>query len=257
MQSHLLKDIRNTVSDRRCRRQRKIDDTKWNTHTFGSLSGHELSHTSDLKCRLLDLLCQMSEVCTMLRLQCFSHNTRAADADIDDLICLGHAVECTRHKRIVIRCITEYHQLGTPNAVTVCCARCSLMYDISHQTNGIHIQAGLGGTKVYGAAYKICHCQCIRDGTDQQLVAHGHSLGHQSAVSSDEVDPQCLGRTIQCLGDRHVILRSLAGCRTDQRDRSDRYTLVDDRDSIFPLNILSGLHQILGHRGDTVVNLFI
>ena len=77
----------------------------------------------------------------MLGLQSLSHNTRSADTDIDNGICLCHTMERPRHERIIVRCITKYNQLGTTDAVVLLRIFCRLQDDLTHQLNSIHVKS--------------------------------------------------------------------------------------------------------------------
>ena len=44
-QTNFLKDLCNTITDRRCRCKRQIHDTKLNPKTSGSLLGNQLTNT--------------------------------------------------------------------------------------------------------------------------------------------------------------------------------------------------------------------
>ena len=47
---------------------------------------------------------------------------------VNNLVCLGHTMECTCHKRIVIRSITEYHQLCTSQRIILLGILCSFLF---------------------------------------------------------------------------------------------------------------------------------
>ena len=166
-------------------------------------------------------------------------------------------MKCTSHKRIIIRCITEYHQLCAAIHRSVLCCLRSRSDHLTHQTHRIHIDTCLCGSNVYGTTYNISLSQCLWNGTDQKFLTTSHSLAYQCRISAEEVYTHLFCRTIQRLCDRHKIFRGLAGCGTDHCDRGNRDTLVYDRNTILLFNLFTNSYQILGCSSDLIIDFFI
>ena len=106
--------------------------------------------------------------------QCLLNYTRSADSYIDNCICLCHSKECTRHKRIIIRCIAENHQLCTSKGIIVLCRFCRFFYDLTTESYRIHIDPGFRRPDIYGTTDPFRLSQCLRNGTDQILFTLRH-----------------------------------------------------------------------------------
>ena len=215
LEADLLKDIRNGISDRRSRCQGKVNDTKRNVQPLGSLLCNELADTRYLKCGLLDRLAEYLKVLAAYFFQSMFDNTRAGNADIDDGIRLGYAVESACHERVVVRCIAENNEFCASKAVVLFACLRRLLDDLTHQFDSIHVDTGFGGAKVDGAADKIRNSQCLRDRTDQKLICCRHTFAYQSGIAAEEIDADFFCRTVQSLCNRHEILRRSAGCCAD------------------------------------------
>ena len=175
-QTDLAENICNAVSDRRSRCQRKIDDAKRNTKSSGRFLCNQLAYSRNLERRFFDRLAQYFKTLTAYLLQGSLYNARTADTDVDDRICLGHAVECSCHKRVVIRCIAEYNQLCTAKRILLSCIFCCLFYDLAHQAYRIHVDTAFCGANVDGTADTLCNRECFRNGANQILIALCHAL---------------------------------------------------------------------------------
>ena len=68
---------------------------------------------------------------------------------MDLAVGLTGAVEGTRHKGIVLRCVAEDHQLCCADALTVGGELAGLLDGLAHQFDGVHVQARLGGADVH------------------------------------------------------------------------------------------------------------
>ena len=81
-------------------------------------------------------------------LKCCLYNTRTTNTNVNDAICLCHTMECTCHKRIVIRRITEHNKLCTADGILILRKLCCLQYNFTDQLDCIHIDPGLCGTGI-------------------------------------------------------------------------------------------------------------
>ena len=162
-QSHFFQDFRHAVADSRSRGQGKIQNAKRYAETRGCLLGHQLTHACHLESRFFDRFAEHFEILSPHPLQSTLHHAGAADADIDDGIAFGHAVESACHEGVVVRRITEHHQLGTAKGILVSCLFRRLQDHLAHQLNRIHVQAGFRGSDVHGTAYPLGGGQRLRD----------------------------------------------------------------------------------------------
>ena len=127
-------------------------------------------------------------------LQCRFHNTRSTHTDVDDGICLSHTMECSRHKWIIIRCITEYYQLGTAEGILLLGLLCRCLDNFAHQAHRIHVKADAGRAHVDRRADIICLGQRLRNRADEILFRGSHSLGDNRGIPADEVDAELMSR---------------------------------------------------------------
>ena len=162
-------------------------------------------------------------------------------------------MESTGHERIISRSIGKHYQLGTGNGITVTGQLgCPLDY-LAHFPDSIHIDAGLGRAYIYRRAYEIGSSESLRNGLDEGTVAGSEALLYQSREAADEVDADFLCCTIHRLSDRHEAV-SLAGLGSNSNG-GNGHALVDDRNTVFCLNILAGLHQEFGGGCNLVIDI--
>ena len=176
LQSNLAQDVRHAVPDGRSGRQGQIHNAERNVHPSGSLSRHQLSHSRHLECGFLDRLTEHLEAFSTHLFQSRFHHAGAADTHVNDLIRLRHAMEGSRHKRIVIRRVAEGHQLRAGRRIGVRRQMCRFQNDLSHQAHRIHIDARLGGTQIDRAAHPFRGRERLGDGTDQKFIRRRHAL---------------------------------------------------------------------------------
>ena len=161
------------------------------------------------------------------------------------------------HKRVVVRGIAEYHQLGTAQGIMVPGGFGCLSHDSSHQFHRVHVNACLGGAHIDGTAYALCLGQRLGNGENQVLVSPGHALAHKGGIAADEVYAHFLCSQVKGLGYGDEILRALAGRTTHQRNGGDGDTLVDNGNTEISLDILARGNQVLCQSRDFLINLFI
>src|SRR5699024_6947340 len=111
LQTNFFQNTGNRVTDCRSRCERQVDDAKRYAQTFGRDRADQLTHTGDLKCGLLDDLCDLTDRAVTSALDCRLDNTRAGNADVDNGLRLTDTVECASHERVVIDCVCKYNQL--------------------------------------------------------------------------------------------------------------------------------------------------
>ena len=164
-------------------------------------------------------------------------------------------MEAAGHERVVVRGVAERHELHATVGIIVCGGVRDVLDDVAEQFDGVHVDAGFGGAHVHGGAHDVGFGKRLRQGTDKHLLGRGHGLGHERGVAANQVDADLLGSTVERVRDFDEVLGALAGACAHQRDRSDGDTLIDDRDAVVAFDGLAGGHEILGIRGDLVVDV--
>ena len=144
LQSNLTQNIRHTVTDCGSGCQGKVYNSKGNPKSRRSLFCHQLTNTRHFKCSLLNRFAKNFKALSTNLLQCSLNNAGTTDTYVDNLICFRYTMECTGHKRIVIRCIAEHHKLCTPQGIIFPGIFRCLPDNLSHQLHGIHIDTGFG-----------------------------------------------------------------------------------------------------------------
>ena len=183
------------------------------------------------------------------------YHTGTADTHIDDGVGLRHTVESTGHERIVVGRIAQHDKFRTTERIALLRSLRSFLYDASHQTYGIHVDARLGRTHIHRTAYTLRHSQSFRNGTYEELIAGSHALRHHGTVSAEEVHTHCLCRLVEGTRNLHIIFGSPAARSAHKRNRCDGNPLVDDRHSELARNVLAGLHKILGKFSNLAVDI--
>ena len=164
-------------------------------------------------------------------------------------------MEAAGHERVVVRGVAERHKLHATVGIVISGGVRDVLDDMAEQFNGIHVDAGLGGAHVHGGTHDVRFGKRLRQGTDKHLLGRGHGLGHECGVAANQVDADLLGRAVECMCDLDKILGALAGACADQGNRGDSDALVDDRDAEIAFDGLAGGHEVLGVRGDLVVDV--
>ena len=217
------------------------------------LSCHELSDTGNFKRCLFNRLTQLFKSFSANFFQCFLHNTGAADTDINHRIRLCHSEERTCHKRVIIRSVTENNKFCTPERISFFRLFCCCFYNLAAQAYRIHIDPGLCRTYVYGTADPFCLRQRLRDRTNQILITFRHSLGYQSRITTDKIDPYFICCSIQRFCDRHKIFRTLTCSTTDQSNRSNGNSFIHNRNPEFFFYITTYRYKIFCRLGNLIV----
>ena len=254
-EADLLKHFADGVAYGRGRREGKVDDAEWNAKATGCLLCHQLADARDLERGALDGFAQELEILALGLVQCTGDHTRAGNADVDDRVAFGDAVEAAGHERVVVRHVAEGHELDAAVGVVVGGALGNVLDDVAEQFDRVHVDAGLGGTDVHGRADDVGLGKGLRQGADEHLLGRGHGLGDECGVAADQVDADFLGRLVKRVGNLDEVLARLAGAGTDQRDRGDGDALVDDRDAVVAFDGLAGGNEVLGIGSDLAVDV--
>ena len=252
-QTHFFQNVGNTIANSRGRRQGQINDARGHTQLFAGQVGHQLAQTGDLERRALDKLCHLIHRGILGQLgQSGAHRTGAGNADMDLAVRLSRAVESTGHKRVIFGCIAENHQFGIAHAHVIFGQLGGLAHHAAHQANGVHIDAGFGGTDVDAGADQVGFGQCTGNAFDQTHIAGGKTLMHQSTVTANKVDADRLGSGIQRFGKPHGV-----GVRCSAQQHGDgRYAdaLVDNRNAIVRADLVDNGNQVPRQTGDFVID---
>ena len=90
---------------------------------------------------------------------------------MNDTIRLTHAVECTRHKGVILRRIAEHHQLGSTHAHIAARQFGCLSNYGAHHLHSVHVDAAFGGTDVHRRTHHVRLCQCAGNAFNQADIA--------------------------------------------------------------------------------------
>lgn len=140
----------------------------------------------------------------------------------------------------------ENHQFGIAHAHVIFGQLGGLAHHAAHQANGVHIDAGFGGTDVDAGADQVGFGQCTGNAFDQTHIAGGKTLMHQSTVTANKVDADRLGSGIQRFGKPHGV-----GVRCSAQQHGDgRYAdaLVDNRNAIVRADLVDNGNQVPARR---------
>ena len=175
-QTHFLKDMRHGVAYRRGRGKRKIDNAERYAEPAGGFARNELTHACDLEGRPLYQIGNGGQIAVARLGESRSDNSGAGYADVYNAVRLARAVECTRHKRVILRGVAKHHQLCGADAVPVGGQLRAAAHHPAHHCDGIHIDARLGRAYVDRGADMLRHAQRLGDSLDKLPVAGGKAL---------------------------------------------------------------------------------
>ena len=241
--------------------QGQVHNAKGHAQPPRCLYAYQLAHTGDLKGGLFNQLCNIVNGVVRELGNSRAYHTGAGHTYIDYAVRLGHTVKGTSHKGVILRGVAKHHQLAGADAVALFGQLCGFLDLLAHQLYRVHIDTGFGGTDVYGGANVLRLCQRAGDGVDQLPVAGGKSLLYQGTVTADKVHPDGAG----CFFQRQGVLYRVAAadaCHNGNGGHAD--SLVNNRNTVFPLNVLAGLDQLFRlstnfviHLGASLVNIRI
>ena len=105
--------------------------------------GYKLTNPCHLKCGLLDRITKFLKTLATTFFNRSFYNTRSADTDIDHSISFCYTKECTCHKWIIVRRVTEYYKFCTSERIIFFCCFSCFLYNFTTQTYCIHVNTGL------------------------------------------------------------------------------------------------------------------
>ena len=161
-------------------------------------------------------------------------------------------MESAGHKGVILHSVAEDHKLGTAKAAPVGGALRQIFHRPPHESHGVHINARLGRAHVDAGTDNVRGGQRLGNGVDKDPIRLGHALLAQGGKAADEVDARGLGGPVQRLGKGGVIVRLRRGGH--QCYGGDGDALVHNGDAVLLFDGLPRGHQMLGVRGDLVVN---
>ena len=250
--AHFLQNARHAVAHGGCRGEGQVDHAERHAQPPGRFPRHQLAHTRDAEGRFLDALGHLVKGPALDALQRVVHHARPGYADAHDRVGLAHAVERTRHERVVLDRVAEHDELRAAKSIAFLCQLGRLFDRLPHKAHSVHVDARLCRGDVDAGADQLRLGQRLRDGGDQPPVAGGHALLHERGKAADEIHAAGLCGAVHRLGKRNKILRLARAC--DQRDGRDGNALVDDGNAKLPFDLAACRNQMLGLPADLVVN---
>ena len=251
-QTHLFEDVRDRVANLCGGCQGEVNNVEGYAQTLGGEGTDQLTDAGNLEGCLLDFFGAGVEGFAAYLLQGAVYHAGAGDTHGDGGVCLLHAVECARHEGVVADCVGEDDELGAAEAVCVRGQVSGGADGFTHELDGAHVNAGAGGSDVYGGADHVGFCERSRDGADQLFVGGGHALVDEGAEATDKVHADCLSCRVEGAGEFYVVL--IAGGACHQCDGGDGDALVDDRDAEFSFDTFADADEVCGAAGDLVVD---
>ena len=254
LQTHFFQNVGHTVAHGGGGSQRQVNDAGRHAQGLGGQVGHQLAHAGDLEGGALDQLRHLVDGGVLGQPgQGSTDSTGTGNAYMDLAIRLTGAVEGTGHKGIVLRGVAEHHQLGSTDALTVGSQLTGLLDSLAHELDGVHVQAGLGGTDVHRAAHDVGLGQGTRNGLDQAAVTGRKALVYQSTVATHKVHAHLLAGSVQGLGKIHRVCLRAGTQQHGNGGNAD--ALVDDGDAVLGTDVLHGRYQVGSLGGDLVVDV--
>ena len=93
--------------------------------------------------------------------------------------------------------------------------------------------------------YTLAHMEGIKQAAAE--LGLSDSIVWKYKVPEDQTCTDCFCSTVHCICDRCKIFRCLAGCTTDQCNRSNGNTFVDNWDTVFSFDLPCNFCKIFGN----------
>ena len=255
LKAHLFEDVGHAVAHGGGGGQRQVDDAGGYAQLLRGEVCHQLTHAGDLEGGALHQLGHLVDGGILGQPgQRGADRAGAGDADVDLAVGLTGTVEGTRHKGIVLGRVAEDHKLCCADALTVGGELAGRLDGLTHQFDGVHVQARLGGTDVHRAADDVRLGQCAGDGLDEAQVARREALVDEGGVAAHEVDAHLLAGGVEGLGKVHRV--GIRAGTQQHGDGGDADALVDDGDAVLGADVLHSRNEPGGAGGDLVINFF-
>ena len=249
-----LEDARHGVADGGGGGEGQVDDALLDVQTACRLAAHELAGAGDLEGGLLDALGDLHHVGRLGELgEGGGHDAGAGDADVDDGVRLARAVDGARHERRVLDHVGEADELGGAHGIAVRRELGGVDDGLGCHEDGVHVDASAQTRDVHARAHTARGGKRLGDAVDEAAVCVTDALVHEGGITAEVIDAEGLRRAVERMRERHEVdVRAGGGDLGDGRYGD---TLVDNGNAILALEVLRGLHEVLGLGGDAVIHL--
>ena len=172
------------------------------------------------------------------------HHAGTGDAHVDDHVGLADAEIGAGHEGHVLRNVGEHHELGAAYAVAIFGGVGHLDDLAAHESHGVHVDAGLGGSHVDGGTDAVGGGERFGQGVDERAVTGGHALFDQGAETSEKVDARLLGGFVKHLAGAHHLV-GVEACADDGHG-TDADALVHHGNAVSCAHFVAVFHQVGG-----------
>ena len=252
LNAHFFENVRHAVTDHRRRCQGEVDDAKRCIEPLARFQRDQLADAGDLEGHALDRFGHDVELLATHFFQRGLDHARAADANVDGFLRFADAMKRPSHEGIVLDGIGKDDEFGATQTIPVCRQLSRLLDNLPHFTDGIHVDAFLGGADIDRGADALRHGQRLGNRTDQDAVALAVAFLHQRGKAADEIHPERTGGLVERTRESHVIV--VVRRASHQRHRRDGDSFVDDRNAEFEFELIADRDQIFGIAADFLVD---
>ena len=249
---HFFQDMRHRVADCGCGRKGKIHDAERHAKPLRSFLCHKLADARDLERGFLDGIRHVRDVAVRDLLQRRAHHAGAGDTDVDHAVRLARAVECPRHKGIVLGRIAEHDELGGADAALIGGRLRRAANDLPHGRYGVHVDARLRRADVDARTDMLRFGKRFGDAVYERAVPRRKALLHKRRIPADEIHTHRPCGALQRFGIEHGIA---AACGDKHGNGRNGNALVDDRDAVFLFDLLARLHKAARAPADLFIDL--
>ena len=203
---------------------------------------NKLTCTSNLKRSTLNNISNLSDIAISSLAKSSSYYARARNADIDNTVRLTSTVKSTSHKWVIFRSITENNKLCCTNAISVLSFLGSSLDDASHLSNSIHIDTCFCAANINRRTDIISNRESLGNTLNKSIVTRSKALMHERRISTDKVYTDSFRRFVESFSKFNRIF-----CWASSRNkcnRSNRYSLVNNRNSIILAYIFACLNKV-------------
>ena len=245
--------MRHGVAHCRSGSEREVHDPEGRPQPFGGFPGDQLTHAGDLERGLFDQFRQLGKIAVPRTTDGRCHHARTGYTHIDHRFRFPDPVERARHEGVVFRGIGKNDQLRTADGALISCQVCRFFDDVTHLTDGIHVDPCLGGGNVHAGADPFRGGQRFGDRIDQHPAAVGESFLDQCTVTADKIDAQFVGGAVKGLCQQHCTIPVQSAAKHGDRCHAD--PLVDDGDAVHLFQFAAGTDKVLCGVHDLIVHL--
>ncbi len=229
----------------------EVDDAEGDIEPAGGLVGDQLADSRDLERGVLDELRHFGDVGVGDLLEGMADDTGTGDTDVDDAVGLAGTVEGACHEGVVFDRVAEDDELGRGDAFPVGRLFGAFADDLSHEGDGIHVDARFRGTDVDAGADVVRDGQRFGDGADEGFIARCEAFLDEGRVAAEVVGAHFFRGALQGQG---VLDRVSAARGEDHGNGRDGDPLVDDGDAVLPLDVFPGPDEVRRLADDLLVD---